>query len=56
MRAAVGAGVDGLFIEVHLEPSRALCDGPNMIPLAEVKELLGQAKAIDDMVRTWRMA
>jgi 2-dehydro-3-deoxyphosphooctonate aldolase (KDO 8-P synthase) len=52
-RAAVGAGVDGLFIEVHPEPSRALCDGPNMIPLAELNGLLGQAKAIADMVRTW---
>lgn len=53
MRAAAGAGIDGLFIEVHPEPSRALCDGPNMIPLAEVKGLLAQAKAIHDMIRTW---
>ena len=35
MRAAVGAGVDGLFMEVHPEPDRALCDGPNMIALSE---------------------
>lgn len=53
MRAAVGAGVDGLFIEVHPDPSRALCDGPNMIPLAEVKGFLSQAKAIHGLVRTW---
>jgi len=53
MRAAVGAGVDGLFMEVHPEPDRALCDGPNMIPLSELKELLKQAKAINEMVRTW---
>jgi 2-dehydro-3-deoxyphosphooctonate aldolase (KDO 8-P synthase) len=53
MRAAVGAGVDGLFIEVHPDPNRALCDGPNMLPLNEVKRLLKQAKAIHDMVRTW---
>ncbi|MGQ9647123.1 MAG: 3-deoxy-8-phosphooctulonate synthase [Thermodesulfobacteriota bacterium] len=51
MRAGVAAGVDGLFIEVHPEPDRALCDGPNMIPLAEVQGLLKQAKAIDDLVR-----
>jgi 2-dehydro-3-deoxyphosphooctonate aldolase (KDO 8-P synthase) len=50
MRAGVGAGVDGLFIEVHPEPSRALCDGSNMIPLAEMKGLLKQAKAIHDLV------
>jgi 2-dehydro-3-deoxyphosphooctonate aldolase (KDO 8-P synthase) len=56
MRAAVGAGVDGLFLEVHPEPSQALCDGPNMIPLTEVKELLGQAKAVHELVRTWGAA
>jgi 2-dehydro-3-deoxyphosphooctonate aldolase (KDO 8-P synthase) len=50
MRAGVGAGVDGLFIEVHPEPGRALCDGSNMIPLAEMKGLLKQAKAIHDLV------
>jgi 2-dehydro-3-deoxyphosphooctonate aldolase (KDO 8-P synthase) len=50
MRAGVGAGVDGLFIEVHPEPGRALCDGANMIPLAETKGLLKQAKAIHDLV------
>ncbi|NWF94310.1 MAG: 3-deoxy-8-phosphooctulonate synthase [Syntrophaceae bacterium] len=55
MRAAVGAGVDGLFIEVHPDPNRALCDGPNMLALNEVKGLLQQAKAIQDMVRTWEI-
>jgi len=53
MRAAVGAGVNGLFIEVHPEPDRALCDGPNMIALSELKELLKQAKAIHELVRAW---
>ncbi len=53
MRAAVGAGVDGLFMEVHPEPDRALCDGPNMIALSEIKELLKQAKTIHELVRTW---
>jgi 2-dehydro-3-deoxyphosphooctonate aldolase (KDO 8-P synthase) len=53
MRAAVGAGVDGLFVEVHPEPDRALCDGPNMIALSELKELLKQAKAIHELVRAW---
>jgi 2-dehydro-3-deoxyphosphooctonate aldolase (KDO 8-P synthase) len=50
-RAAIAAGVDGLFIETHPEPSRALSDGPNMIPLAEVEGFLKQTKAIHDRVR-----
>ena len=41
-RAAVAMGVDGVFLEVHPEPEKAPCDGPNMIPLAEVEELLAQ--------------
>ena len=44
-------GVDGLFIETHPEPGRALSDGPNMIPLAEVEGFLKQAKGIHDRVR-----
>ncbi len=39
-RAAVAAGADGIFAEVHPEPDRALCDGPNMLPLDEVRGLL----------------
>ncbi len=39
-RASVAAGVDGLFMEVHPEPERALCDGPNMIRLSHVQALL----------------
>jgi 2-dehydro-3-deoxyphosphooctonate aldolase (KDO 8-P synthase) len=39
-RAAVAVGVDGLFIETHPDPSRALSDGPNMIPLAQMESLL----------------
>ena len=39
-RAAVAAGVDGIFIEVHPDPDKALCDGPNSLPLAEVESLL----------------
>ena len=40
-RCAVVAGADGLFIETHPKPDRALSDGPNMIPLAEMPALLG---------------
>ncbi|HAM73328.1 MAG TPA: 3-deoxy-8-phosphooctulonate synthase [Verrucomicrobiales bacterium] len=39
-RAAVAAGADGLFIETHPNPDKALSDGPNMIPLAEMPALL----------------
>ena len=38
--AAVAAGCDGLFMEVHGRPEAALCDGPNSIPLCDVRELL----------------
>ncbi len=39
-RAAVAAGIDGIFMEVHPRPDRALCDGPNTMGLAEVEPLL----------------
>jgi 2-dehydro-3-deoxyphosphooctonate aldolase (KDO 8-P synthase) len=39
-RAALAAGANGLFIETHPQPDRALSDGPNMIPLAEMPALL----------------
>jgi len=39
-RAAVAAGAEGVFIETHPDPDRALSDGPNMIPLAELPALL----------------
>ncbi|NTV14294.1 MAG: 3-deoxy-8-phosphooctulonate synthase [Desulfobulbaceae bacterium] len=45
-RAAVAAGIDGLFMEVHPEPSQALCDGPNSWPLAQVEGLLTGLLAI----------
>lgn len=39
-RAAVAAGVDGIFMEVHPQPDKALCDGPNSMPLDRVESLL----------------
>jgi len=53
-RAAVAVGCDGLFLETHPRPSEALCDASSMIPLNEMGDLLRQAKAIHDMVRTWK--
>jgi len=53
-RAAVAVGCDGLFLETHPKPNEALCDASSMIPLSEMEGLLKQAKAIHDMVRTWK--
>lgn len=50
-KAAVAVGVDGLFMEVHPEPDRALCDGPNMIKLDEVDKILTIVKAIYDSAK-----
>ncbi|MFT5699424.1 MAG: 2-dehydro-3-deoxyphosphooctonate aldolase (KDO 8-P synthase) [Desulforhopalus sp.] len=41
-KAAVAAGIDGLFMEIHPDPDHALCDGPNSIPLDEVEVLLSR--------------
>jgi 2-dehydro-3-deoxyphosphooctonate aldolase (KDO 8-P synthase) len=50
-RAAVAAGADGVFMETHENPEIALCDGPNMIPMAELPALLAQLQGIHRMVR-----
>jgi len=49
-RAAVAVGVDGVFFEVHPDPDRALCDGPNSLRLDGLKELLTELLAIDAIV------
>lgn len=46
VRAAVGAGIDGLFMEIHPEPAKALCDGPNSIALDKVHIILEQVARI----------
>ena len=51
VRAAVGAGVDALFMEVHDNPEEALCDGPNMVHLDKLEDLLKDAIAIHEVVR-----
>lgn len=50
-RAATATGIDALFMEVHEDPSRALCDGPNTLSLDEVGSLLAQVKEIDRIVK-----
>jgi len=50
-RAAVAAGVAGLFMETHPDPDKALSDGPNSWPLQRMEELLTVLKAIDATVK-----
>jgi 2-dehydro-3-deoxyphosphooctonate aldolase (KDO 8-P synthase) len=50
-RAAVAAGISGLFMETHPNPDEALSDGPNAWPLPRMAELLETLKAIDEVVK-----
>jgi 2-dehydro-3-deoxyphosphooctonate aldolase (KDO 8-P synthase) len=50
-RAAAAAGCDGIFIETHYNPSEALSDGPNQIPIQELRALLDKLKRIHELVR-----
>src|SRR6185295_440361 len=50
-RAGVACGVDGVFMEVHDNPSQALSDGPNSLPLEQLAGLLEKLKAINELAR-----
>ncbi len=50
-RAAVGVGVDGLFMETHPNPDQAWSDGPNAVPLDQMKSLLTQLLSLHRLVR-----
>jgi 2-dehydro-3-deoxyphosphooctonate aldolase (KDO 8-P synthase) len=50
-RAAVAAGVSGLFMETHPDPSKALSDGPNAWPLPRMAELLATLVELDRLVK-----
>jgi len=50
-RAAVAAGVSGVFMETHPKPDEALCDGPNSWPLALMPQLLDTLAEIDSLVK-----
>ncbi len=52
-RAGTAVGVDGVFLEVHENPAKALSDGTNALPLAELPGLLGKLKQIAALVRGW---
>jgi 2-dehydro-3-deoxyphosphooctonate aldolase (KDO 8-P synthase) len=49
-RAAMAAGIDGLFMEVHPDPDHALCDGPNSWPLDQAEKLLRSLLAVREAV------
>lgn len=50
-RAALAAGADGLFVETHPQPDKALSDGPNMIPLADMPSVLASWKRVHQALR-----
>uniref|UniRef100_A0A7C3UZQ1 2-dehydro-3-deoxyphosphooctonate aldolase n=1 Tax=Desulfobacca acetoxidans TaxID=60893 RepID=A0A7C3UZQ1_9BACT len=50
-RAAVAAGVDGVFLEVHPNPDQARCDGPNSLPLKDVLPLWRTLKALHTLIQ-----
>ena len=52
-RAGVACGIEGIFMETHPEPERALSDGANMIPLGELEDLLRILKEIHELVIRW---
>ncbi|SVA54153.1 uncharacterized protein METZ01_LOCUS107007, partial [marine metagenome] len=50
-RAAVAAGVSGVFMEVHPDPDRAMSDGPNSWPLEQLPDLLHMLMSIDKVTK-----
>jgi len=52
-RAAVAAGVDGIFLETHDNPAAARSDGPNALPLSQLHALLLKLKGLNTVVRRW---
>jgi len=52
-RAGTAVGVDGIFLEVHERPERALSDGSNALRLDRLPELLAKLKPISKLVRSW---
>ena len=51
LRAAVAVGVGGVFIETHQDPDNAPSDGPNMVPLDKLENLLNQLNDIDNLIK-----
>ena len=52
-RAAAAVGIDGLFFETHPDPDQSPSDGPNMVPLEEVRNLLDMVLSVREAVKPW---
>lgn len=52
-RAGMALGIAGLFVEAHVDPDNARCDGPSALPLSELEGFLTQVKAIDELVKSF---
>ncbi|MGH9791641.1 MAG: 3-deoxy-8-phosphooctulonate synthase, partial [Candidatus Acidiferrales bacterium] len=52
-RAGVAAGADGIFLEVHEEPAKALSDGTNALRLDALPALLTRLKSLGELIRKW---
>ena len=50
-RAAIAVGVGAIFMETHEDPDNAPSDGPNMVPLGEIKNLLKKLNQIDSLIK-----
>lgn len=50
-KSAIAAGADGVFLEFHTDPDKALCDGPSCLPLSGARSLLTKLKAVHQAVR-----
>ena len=53
-KSGMALGLAGLFLEVHPDPDRAMCDGPCALPLSNLEELLSQIKSLDDLVKSFK--
>ncbi len=51
-QSAVAAGADGVFLEFHTDPDKALCDGPSCLPLESAESLLSKLKSIHEIVNS----
>lgn len=54
-RAAIAAGADAVFLETHPDPDRALSDGPNMLPLSDLPQLLRELTELRRLVLEWQV-
>jgi 2-dehydro-3-deoxyphosphooctonate aldolase (KDO 8-P synthase) len=50
-RAAAAIGIDALFLETHPDPDQALSDGPNMVKLDDLEDILKQVKYVDEYIK-----